>query len=358
MVLAAACATKPVGRVPPPPPPREPDLSTLAVQLEAVAKPCDPVSVAALFDRDEFVGLVKRRAPSHDAALDVVEQFFPTGAAKFCAWFDRANDVRFLRVRPVDGEPRVVLRTVSDTGFGYFDIRARGGRILDVYSHNNGSWISQEIADAVLIDSAAAAKAAPIIATVNALEADGKHDDALAALDGLPDAVLARHSVQDLRVAIAGRISVAAYKRASDERSRRFPDDKSTPMAAMNAAFLRGDLDDALHQLDVMDAAIGGDPFLDAIRASVLAQRNHPGDLDTAAAYAERAVKAEPKLLMTRLVKLGVAMARRQWPTALATLEAIERDASKLTEDQLRGLPNAAELFATPEYQQWRDRAR
>jgi uncharacterized membrane-anchored protein len=125
----------------------------------------------------------------------------------------------------------------------------------------------------------------------------------------------------------------------------------------MNSAFLRGDFDEALHQLDAIDAAVGGDPFLDAIRAPVLLQRNGPGDLEAAAARAERAAQAEPKLLMTQLVKLGTAMARSQWPLALSTLDAIESNfGMTLSEDQLRGLPNSAGLFTTSDYKEWRKR--
>src|SRR5690606_24622455 len=95
----------------------------------------------------------------------------------------------------------------------------------------------------------------------------------------------------------------------------------------------------------------------DAIRAAMLVQRGGPGDLESASERAERAVEAEPKLLMPYAVKLGVAMARSQWAVAVATLNAVESNLGMtLSEDDLRGLPNAAGFFATPDYKQWRSR--
>ncbi len=260
-----------------------------------------------------------------------------------------------MRPHLVEGQPRTVLRKVSEIGFGYYDIAASGGRILDIYSYDNGTWISQEIADAFLMPGSDDPRAAQLVQQATALDDAGKHADALAALDALPDPVRATRPIQSWRVAIAGRISVEAYQQASDELARRFPDDRPTPIAAMNRAFMRNDFAEALHQLDILDAAIGGDPFLDTIRATILAFRHGPGDLEAAAARAERAAQAEPKLLMSQLVRLGTALALERWAKAISSLEAIDRDIGVVvSDDQLGRLPNAALFMTTPEYAAWR----
>ncbi len=282
-------------------------------------------------------------------------------ATKFCAWVDAAVDLRVLRVRATDGEERTVFRKVSDNGFGYFDLRVRGGanepRILDVYSHNNGTWISEDIAATLQVPGTDDPSVARTVQRINALDDEGKHADALADLDSLPLVVRDTRPMQRLRVAIAGRISSEAHGQAIMEQARRFSDDKPTPLTSLNRAVGRGDLTEALRQVDVLDAAIGGDPFLDAVRASLLVARQGPDDLAAATARADRAAHAEPTLVMPQLVKVGVAMARRQWSTALSTLDALERNLGvKLSDEQLGAMPNAAGFIGTPEFKTWRKR--
>jgi hypothetical protein len=364
LVLAACSSNSPSSTLEPATPTgkvdAEADVSVFVTRLVAVAKSCDTKKVAALWDDQGLVRLIEQRAPSKQAVLRVVSTLVPIGANKFCAWVGGANEVRFLRAHVVQGEPRAVLRKISDTSFGYYEVRVKQGvgrqvRLLDVYSHNNGTWISDEMADTLMAPSDV--KDGATIGRVNALEKEGNHVDALAALDSLPEPVRNTRSIQDLRVAIAGRISLDVYGQASAERVRRLPDYKPTPFAAMNAATLRHDYDEALHQLDVLDTDVGGDPFLDAIRASVLLLRQGSGDLEAAAVRAERAAQAEPKLLVTQLTKLGIAMALSRWAIALATLEGIEINLGvTLAEDQLQRLPNAAGLFALPAYVEWRKR--
>src|SRR4051812_36297901 len=104
VTLAAACSnqTSTPGSVAPPSGAHavdEPGAKTLATRLEAAARPCDVSQVAALFDRKEFLRLVHKRAPGQDEPLRAVELFFSTAANKFCAWVERATEVRVLWIR-------------------------------------------------------------------------------------------------------------------------------------------------------------------------------------------------------------------------------------------------------------------
>ncbi|MCE9572353.1 MAG: hypothetical protein K8W52_04290 [Deltaproteobacteria bacterium] len=369
--LIAACAsTAAPPRSPAPPPARttpppaasldEATVRATGLTLAAALSPCDQDKVTALLDRPALRALIEARAPGDDA-LALVELFVSTGAVKLCAWFDDPVEVRLLRVRDVHGVRQALIRKVSAAGVGYFDVRVSvgpdGPRIVDVYSHNNGTWLDQEIADALLLSGAEDPMVGVTTMQVNALDDAGKPADALAALDTLPEATRNTRAIQSWRVAIAGRISPTAYAQAAAERARRFPDDKPTPFAAMNRAFMRADFDEALHQLDLMDAEIGGDPLLDALRAGVIAQRNHPGDRAIAAALAAHAVVAEPELAMSHAVQLGIALAQGQWATAVTALDDLARQVGfTVPEATLSKMPNAASFLATPEYQAWRAR--
>lgn len=366
LLLVACTQSEPVApaQKPLPPAPREhPAIENLAREFAAAANPCDVAKVAALMERKEFLRLVESHATEHHGTLLAAEVLLSTGAMKICSWMADAVDIRFLHVRMAEGEPRAVVRKVGAQGFGHFDVRTldspQGPRIVDVYSHNNGTWISIELAETASAPLADKSPSAATILTVNKLEDAGKHAEALATLDTLPSATRQSKSIQSLRVAIAGRVGVDAYKQALEERTRLFPDNKPTPLVAMNTAFMRGDHAEALAQMDVLDANVGGDPFLDTFRAAIIAQRNGPGDLEKASTYAERAVRANPDLAMPLTIKLSVAAARRQWSVALAALDGMKRDFSiVLTEDQLRAIPPVAPLLDTPEYATWRQQQR
>lgn len=372
LVVVAACVacserrppTKPASAAPAPaaaPAAGEAEVKALADRLLAAAMPCNTGPVAALFDREAFLRLIEKRAPAESKTLRTVELFTSTAANKLCAWIGEPRELRVLRIRSIDGEQRPVLRKVSTISIGYFDVRvtsgAQGTRLLDIYSHSNGTWISEEIADTLLVPGSGDRGAAMAVVQINMLQEQGRHAEALAILDALPEPTRNTRVMQSLRVAIAGQISVEAYEQAIAERMRRLPGFKPSPLQAMNRAFLAGDLAEALRQIDLLDAAVGGDPLLDAIRALVLVQRNRSGDLEAAAARAERAVRAEPKLTLPHTAKLTVALSRRDWTTALATLEALARDLGvTMLEGELRTLPNAAELIASPGYAEWRER--
>jgi hypothetical protein len=334
-------------------------IEKLALDLQTVGAPCDVAGVSRLMDRTGFLRLVAARAKDHHASIAATEMLFSVGANKMCAWLSGAADFRFLGIHESGNERRAVMRKVSADGFGYFEIRAgnpdAGLRILDVYSHNNGVWISDEVAEAGSLP--ADASLALKMAQINELDRTGKSQEALALLDSFPDSALNTRLIQSLRVAIAGRVSADALQQATEERARRLPGRERTPLDVMNAAFARGDFAEALHQVDVIDAAVGGDPFLDTLRASILAQRNGAGDLARAAELAERAVASSPQLAMPVGVKFTIAVARGQWSVALSSLEHLEtRFDTVLSDEVLRSNPQWAPLVATPEYAGWKTR--
>lgn len=194
---------------------KHPAIEKLTRDFVAAAKPCDVTKVADLMERQEFMRVVQTHAKEHHGTLLATEVLLSTGAMKICSWMADAADIRFLHVRTAEGQPRAVVRKVGDQGFRHFDVRTidtpQGPRILDLYSHNNGTWISLDIADTASVPLADNAPGAATILTVNKLENAGKHAEALATLDTLPQATRQSKPIQSLRVAIAGRAGVDAY---------------------------------------------------------------------------------------------------------------------------------------------------
>ena len=127
--------------------------------------------------------------------------------------------------------------------------------------------------------------------------------------------------------------------------------DPSIAMMQMDGAFAIGDFDAALKWIDVIDKAVGGDPWQDANRAVAYLNK---GELDKAAQHVDSALKQEPTLQRAWEVKLDVSIVRKQWADAVAAMSELEtKFGIKFDEVKLRAKPAMTEFVATPEFKQW-----
>ena len=150
-------------------------------------------------------------------------------------------------------------------------------------------------------------------------------------------------------------LSMEAYKSAIDELVRRFPNDPSVALIEIDGAFLRGDFGGALHAIDVLDGAVGPDPFLDGMRAMILAARKGPGDLDAADAKAENAMRGEPSLPIGFMAQLAIRLGRHEWTKALEQMDLLgQRFDMKFDDRTVRTVPMFEGLAETTEYATWR----
>jgi hypothetical protein len=117
------------------------------------------------------------------------------------------------------------------------------------------------------------------------------------------------------------------------------------------------DWDKALANIDVVDRAVGGDASQEAMRAEACLKRAKPGDLDAAWQQVETATKTDPALSKGWYARLDVAVARRDYASAIDTVERVGGDfKAKLSEETLRTIPSFADFIASPEYQAWQNR--
>jgi hypothetical protein len=280
-------------------------------------------------------------------------------------------DYRVLRVKTVAGQPRPVIRRLSraaqdrDLAVSYDELELGASRadhqvrIVDLYSYFAGQWLSEAMAgtnDLAVEAQGEAVEIARKIDDIQRLRAEGKPAEALALLDALPERIRTARAVQLGRVTIAQALSPEAYRDALDRVAKQFPNDPSFALLQIDGDVLRGEYDAALRDIDLIDGAIGGDPFEDATRAEIYLKRNKPEDLDKAAQRAQAALDAEPTLVKAWYTALDVAVARRQWPQSVAVLDALRRRFRvSIDEAQLRELPgNWNGLLESREYIAWR----
>jgi hypothetical protein len=340
------------------------EASGVATKFIAAALPCIKHDVDDLVDRDGLDERLEKRLSGADvSAVGVASALSGSSllANKVCAWMDGVASYDLVRVRFVDGQARAVLRRIT-SGVSYHELLiARSSddvaRIVDVYSYHIGEWVSDQIADGVQAapSGAEALESATLIKRIGELEDQGKVVDALAALDQLPPAVHDLPANRSWRLKLTGKISPDAYSAALDDIARRFPDDASIDLHRMDAAFMHQDYTGALHAVDAFDAKIGTDPYWDGVRAQLLASRNGPGDLEAADKDAAHAIAALPRLSVGTWGHLTIALARKQWRTALADLDVLAKKFSQPQSDaMLRRNPYFQELVTTPEYEAWR----
>ncbi len=335
------------------------EATTLVAKLEGVAVPCNADQFRPFIDSDAFRDRVSKHDPEQkEAVVAKVEGF--TGmslvATKWCAWLHNIDDYKFLRLRQVAGHSRAVMRRSTGLTATYHElelVRSRDGkvRVADVYSYFKGEWISEEIA---ALQKAGAKNPAALttglkLAKVTALE-NAEPAEALAVLDSLPAEMLALRSIQGWRVKLGQNVSMEVYKTALDELARRFPDDPSVALLAIDGAILGGDLTGALRSLDLVDAQLGPDPYLTSTRAMILVLRNGSGDLDAA----ERVMRAEPELAITSLARIAVAVGRHQWTSALEQMDQASQRFQLQFDDTMLSAPLYTELVKTPEFAAWR----
>ena len=342
------------------------------------ALPCDRGKLDPLFDASAFGARFRHgeSTPAIEGTARAIERT-TAGPATICGWQAGVESYQLLRVRSVDGQPRPLFRRIlrdARTGMrvvGYDDVMlgaARGDhqvRAIDIFQYAQGQWLSEilrSMTDATVEASSEPSQAQAIndrVERAHRLGQAGQPREALAEIDALPAAVHRTRGIQTMRVAIANAISQDAHKQALDELAATFPDDPSVALLQVNGAVLRKDYDAALHCLDQIDHAIGGDAWQDAVRAEVLLLRGGRGDLEAAQARADAAIRDEPGLVKGWWARLDVALTQNRWATALATMDELhDRFQVEFSDEAMHKLAIYRGLLETPAYAAWRARVR
>ena len=351
------------------------EATEFAHRFAAAALNCDPAKLDALVNEDVIAETIVEQSHAFGASLTTDKLVSNrVGASDVCAATETALAYDVLRVRLVNGEPRAVLRRIvmpsrwgGGDGVAYDELRLGKSRrdhqirMVDMHFYTTGMSLTDaesELGNAVY-------EAAPgldgyrfvsKIADARRLHDAGQSVAALAELETLPSTVRDTRAIAMMRVADASAISDEAKAKVLDDIARLFPGDPTIAMMEIDGAILHGKYDAALRYVDTADRVVGGDPYWDAIRASILIKRNAPGDLDRARDLDDAATRAVPEIAKPWEVRIDVAVARRDWPSAV---QAIDRLYSGfyvvLNEDKLRASPgNYGEMLDSAEYASWR----
>jgi len=185
---------------------------------------------------------------------------------------------------------------------------------------------------------------------IKTLRAQKKPEEAMAVLDGLPEDMRNLRALRVIRVFVAREISTERYSQEMASVLAKYPNDPSLALIAVDEAALRKDYPATFKQIDILDQAIGGDAFQDAVRASIYFQA---GDFVQARARAEAAVKVEPTLVRAQFSLVDAEAALHDNAAVLASLRTLATLGQTLSAAALAPLPHYTEFAKSPEFQTW-----
>lgn len=333
--------------------------------LQTVEAGCEPTKIDALVDEEALAGHVLEHSKAEGRARLVAAKAMEmrhTGATVLCSWMAVGQGSQFSFLHLVDGAPiiRKLAKLKTQTAVTYFKLvlgttkSDNVVRIDDAYSFTEGATISEGLAETVDAKIKAGISTSRDLETamteIKTLRAQNKPLDAMAVLDGLPEDMRNLRALRMIRVFVARDISNERYAQEMADVLAKYPNDPSLALIAIDEAALRKDYPATLKQIDILDRAIGGDAFQDAVCASIYFQA---GDFKQARAHAEVAVKAEPALVRAQFSLIDAEAALHDNTAVLASLETLAKLGQILPASAIAPLPHYTEFAKSPEFKTW-----
>ena len=369
-----AAVAKPAG-----PPVTDEQCKEFADAMKAAVVGNDGQQLAELVDWDaileastaDFAVPVASRKGFIDGAKGSLNQ--PTGPMQQIAKQIGGQESRFTFLRVHDGEDgsrRVMFRILADGGVNYVDFllaRRPGNRVraVDLFVFMSSELMSKTLRRAFVPVAAHAnrgvlerlagsegefMKNLPTIEKMNASLRDGRPKEVLAAYKTLPPGLRKDKNFQLMRLRAAQAVDEGEYAAAIEDLRKEHPDDPCIDMISIDGYTFKKDYRQAVACVDRLDKAIGGDPYLNVLRANLLLE---VPDLDAADRAARAAVAAEPTLVDAYWTRVAVTLKRKDFAETARLLGQITRRFHIQVAD-LTAQPLYAEFVKSPEYEEWR----
>ena len=275
-----------------------------------------------------------------------------------------------LRARLVDESPRVLFRLLNSAGvFNYheFHLEPSGDDFVavDAWVALSGETLSQTLHRSILAlvrqfpledGQSLDARDREYVQNLWRLEqitakAKTHPADALHIARQLPPALQRDKSVLLARLMSAQAMGKDEYSAAVIAYRKAYPDDAAAEMISVEFHVINKDFDKALACIDKINAAVGGDEYLNMLRASVYLA---DGNVVRAIEACQAAINAEPELPHAFWTLLQISLDQRAYPLTVTLLEHLEgRMGAKLGD--LRIAAEFKDFVKSSEFRQWDD---
>lgn len=277
-----------------------------------------------------------------------------------CVAIKPNGSFRLLHIRQADGQWVAMFRLLAAGGVNYDDIILTSGRngavrVADIYLYASGEAVSDMFgrSDTDLVaegtERQERSRAIHQIVKISDHLKAKEFQQAMAVFDKIPEKFRNDKAVLVMRIMAASHVSNEEHTKAIEEFHVAFPGDPAGDLLSIDWYFLDKQYKDALDAIDRVEKSIGGDPYLNVMRAEVFLAE---GDLDQAASAAARAVKDDPTMIQGYWTTVTIALRRQDFQTVSQTLTLIE-NRFKMQLGDPRQVPLYAEFVKSPEYAAW-----
>jgi hypothetical protein len=167
--------------------------------------------------------------------------------------------------------------------------------------------------------------------------------------DQLPDSMKKDRMVLNLRLAATQKVGRKEFTRALSEYRQLYPKDIAADLFALDDLLDSHAHSEALAAIDHIDKRVGGDPYLNVLRAQISADQ---GKTDAARKLAEKAMEQEPTLEFGHIFLINQALSAKDFARTAKLLSAWEAKCG-IKLDDLTTLPEFQDFVKSHDYEEW-----
>jgi len=365
-------ATKSIGK-----PISEEEAAEFAEQIKQAVDSGDAAALDRLIDWSTLYD----RSTSGGNAPEPFRQGFIKGLAQsqtngkgissgIIAAAQKGGSYRLLRNHTRENRPWLLFRILlPDQGVNYHDLllaRRADGKVkaIDIHVFMSGELLSQTFRRAYL--QIAAQQNAGFLEKLTGSDQkivnsyvklgemaqatrSGQFAPALEIYRTLAPEVQKEKSVLLVRLQAAQNLGDAEYTQAMEQFRQAHPDDTCIDILSIDYYFIKKRYAEAMACIDRVDRALGGDPYLETMRAGVFLEQNDPA---AARASLHRAMAADSSLVDLYWSLINVSLKEKNFDETLQTLRTI-RDKFHMEIADLKTVPLYKDFIGSPQYQEW-----
>jgi tetratricopeptide (TPR) repeat protein len=242
--------------------------------------------------------------------------------------------------------------------------RPNGVRAVDMFVYTSGERLSETGQRALLLalprdnqtllaslsgKARASVRRFALLPDITELFHRGEYPRVLALYSSLPPDVRGDKAFKLIRVMAAQKVNEAEYMMAIDDYRRAFPNDPSTYLISVDAHILAGRFAEVHEALNRLDQQVGGDLYLQTLRAQAFLQE---GKLPQAEQIAEKMLAENPRSVSAHWMLVFSSILSKRFETTVYLLGKLQDELGVPIGD-LSLAPGYAEFAASPAFANW-----
>lgn len=279
------------------------------------------------------------------------------------------GSTKLIRFHKKEGKQFALFRTLSDLGINYQDyqLTKKDNQVVaeDVYIFITGDKLSQTLRVNLLPISKQLSKNwfqkisssdKQFIENFDAWKLfleqseNGDYDNGMATYERLPD------SMKKQKIVLIGLYTLCSQAEQDeqlveivDDFNRIYPNDAAIDLLSIDALIVQEKYNDAIKAVNRLDKAVGTDPYLDDLRASILLMH---GKTKEAFETSKKCIQSLPDLLDPHWTYISIVLEMKDFSKVYNGLNHIEKNFEMEFED-LRTLDIYSDFCRSPEGKKW-----